>query len=198
MAGDVSNKLLAILVGVAVVVSVIGLFIGAPGGITGLAPGANQTGYATANVQANVELDVRDNSIFLGNLRPLDTNSSESYAAKDNFTINNSGRTVVDVRYWGNESIWTYDCGGTQTLNQSNVSNNCYQMRLISNGTGAAANNSYENYQNVKIGYGNITAILRDLPSASVFTIGINVTVPKYQPSGSARNVSLTFEAMES
>jgi hypothetical protein len=196
MAGDVSNKTLAILVGVAIVVSVIGVFIGEPGKLTGMQQ-ANATGYAAAIVQSDIQLTMVDNTIWLGNLRPLDRNSSEASESKDNLTINNSGRTTVDVRYWGNESIWTYDCGGTDTANQSDTTSNCYQMRVMGN-TSGAVQGSYTAYQNTILQYGNATSLLTDLLSEGVFTVGVNVTVPRYQPSGYSKNVSLWFEASES
>ncbi len=196
MAGDVSNKTLSILVGVAVIVSVIGLFVGAPGALTGL-QAANATGYSAADVVADVQLTMVDSGIYLGSLRPLDTNSSEAAESGDNLTINNSGKTTVDVSYWSNESIWSYDCGGVDTANQTGQTGPCFQMRVMGDG-GATIAGSYATYQDTILFHGNSTALLTDLPADGVFTVGVNVTVPAYQPSGYSMNVSLWFEATES
>jgi hypothetical protein len=194
MAGDVSNKTLAILVGVAVVVSVIGLFVGAPGAITGLAGAHNVTSYAGANVLADVALTAHVDAIFLGDLRPDDTNSSDE--TSDILTIGNTGRAVVDVAYWANDSIWEYNCDNTDTA-QSGSADDCFQMRLVNNDSGAVLGSYDTAYQNIVIGYTSAFTLVTDLDTGDNMSLGVNVTVPHYERATVA-NTSIWFEGSES
>jgi hypothetical protein len=193
MKEEISNKTLAVLVGVAVVVAVLGLFSGAPASLTGLALVDNVTSYAAANVVGDVQLTAHVDAIFLGDLLPDDTNSSDE--ADDNLTIGNTGRAVVDVAYWANDSIWEYNCDNTDTP-QGDSADSCFEMILYTNDSGAVLGSYDTAYQDIVIGYGSAFTLVTDLDTGDNITLGINVTVPHYERATVA-NTSIWFEGTE-
>ena len=129
MGNDISNKTLAILVLIAIVVSVVGIFTG-KGGVTGMASAENASGQVALTVLADVDINATDNAISFGNMLNDQTNNSET--ADDNITIVNIGQTRVDIDYWANQSLFVKENGTLGTTNPSrNTSDESYKIKVM-------------------------------------------------------------------
>lgn len=205
MAQDISNKTLAILAGIAIVVSVIGLFIrGAPVSITGMAPNSNETGTVQGTIQSNVQVNLSDNTINFGNVRNEDVYDSWNISAgADWLTSRNIGTTAIEVDFWSKYALF-YDhlndtakhCNGNgsatsncRTSSSRNITDPSYQFKvqnLSTSGAGCLID-SKEAYTNTIVdGESGALApqVADSLAAGDRFNISIYIDVPKYEESG--------------
>ena len=196
---DVSNKILAILFGIFIVISAIGLFVG-EGRITGMASVENETGNVTATVIADIDINATDESIDFGNVLNTWINRSEDVpgdknGSRDNITIQNVGKTIADIDYWANQSIFDKKNGTIDADNPNKAkADDSYKIRILENGTCGEVNITI--YTNVSIGYGNMTDLIADCSQDDEFTVGIQIYVPEYELSG-GKSSMLYFRATE-
>jgi hypothetical protein len=194
---DVSNKTLAILFGIFVIISGIGLLFGEKG-ITGMVAEENETGNVSLIVVADVDINATDDQIDFGEVSNLYFNRSEDNAVTngtgDNITIESIGTTVVDIDYWANDSLFDKLNGTLDIDNSGANADESYQIRIIENGT--CGNVQITTYTNVSVGFGNVTNLIEDCNQYDEFTVGIQIYVPQYEPSG-AKQSTLFFRAVE-
>src|SRR3989344_9138612 len=177
MSDDISNKTLAILVGVAIVISVFGLFISlSDSNITGMhvINISSGTGTASFSVRGNLVLTITDAAINLGTLEIDETKTSEGVS--DWFNIQNDGSVNFNVYTYGASVT---DSPFTSTTNgANNLPNNYYFVHAYSSESGTINGSTYAPVPN---GIGNKRLLISSLNnegSSDAAKIGINVTVP--------------------
>jgi len=192
---EVSNKTLAILFGIFIVISAIGLSLW-NARITGMATQENETGNVTATVVTDVDINATDESIDFGNVLNDWFNKSEDNATgPDNITIESIGATIVDIDYWANQSLFSKKNSSDDIDNIGNANaDQSYQIRILKNGTCGEV--SIKTYTNISIGFGNVTDLIADCDLNDEFTVGVQIYVPHYEPTGAKKSL-LYFRATE-
>lgn len=171
-----SNKTLASLLVVLIVISGISLFVVMTkmtgSGVTGY---ASSTGVGVTNVTVSevTYINVTDNFIELGILEPGSTNNSEN--VNDFFTVQNDGSININISVYDATSPFSgTGCSATP--------NSCYQVHgNSSDGSIDAA------YTNVPSGAGTQHLLCHDVPFADggdECVIGVQMTIPVDEPSG--------------
>lgn len=185
---DISNKTLAVLVSLAIVVSIAGL-IGTLSiknqEITGatIANVTSLAGTTSLVVSDNIILTLTDDTINLGNLGATEIASSDSVS--DFFRLSNDGTINFNVFAYGVSSPFTSTTNGANVL-----PNNNYRV-YAKNATGGTANTTV---RNVPGSVGNKTLLVSALSfvNGNDFAfLGINVTVPADETAGS-KSAALT------
>ncbi len=181
---DISNKTLAVLVLLAIVVSIAGL-IGTLNTknqrITGAVVSNVSDGIGTTSlaVNSNIILTLTDNAINLGNLGVTESASSDS--VNDFFNLSNDGTTSFNVYAYAASST---NSPFTSTTNGANIlPNNNYKV-YAKNAVGGTANTTH---RNVLVGVGNKTLLVSALGfvnGADYASLGINATVPPDESAG--------------
>ena len=120
---EISNSTLALLVVVAIIVSVSGTLVslsklsllGGFMGLTGMVSSSvNATGLVNLSVETTTYINATDNEIQLGVLEPGGTGTSEG--VEDWFHLRNDGSVNITIRFWSHPDI---DIGGRGAINQS-------------------------------------------------------------------------------
>ena len=178
---EISNKAISILVITAILISLVGIFMGKEG-ITGMASAENQTTQVSLYVTSGVDINLTDNSVSFGNMLNEGWNNSET--VNDNITAENVGSTIIDVEYWANQSLFVKKNG---TTNQNNPSrgdpDESFKIKVLN--VGGCSENNVTSYTNATIGFSNIKALVGDCANGDKFTVGFEVYVPNYEPAGS-------------
>ena len=186
MSKDISNNVLAILVGLGIVVSLVGLVsLTNSSSITG-APVSNVssgTGTTSLGVRGNLILTLTDNAINLGDLEIGETKFSEEVG--DFFTVQNDGSVDFNVYAYGAVSPFDSPTGGADT-----VPNSYYQIHANSTESGTANTT----YKDVPLLADKVLLVstLNKQNSQDAANIGIKVTVPLDEPEGS-KSAALTL-----
>ncbi|MBD3309616.1 hypothetical protein GF351_00165 [Candidatus Woesearchaeota archaeon] len=218
MAEDISNKTLAILAGIAIVVSVVGLFIrGAPVAITGMAPNTNETGTVLGTVTSNVQVNLTDNTINFGNIQNEEVwnSSTLSDTTSDYLTAKNIGTSSIEVDFWSHYALF-YDLlndtskhcnslndttSSCRDLSNRSESDDSYQFQVqdISTSGDGCLMDTYESYNNVVVDLdsgASAPQVADSMASGDRFNISIRIDVPKYEESGPV-NTSVYVSALE-
>ena len=191
---EVSNKTLAVLFGIFIVISLIGIFFGEEK-ITGMVAEENETGNVTATVVADIDINATDGTIDFGYVLNTFWNNSENSVPPDNITIESLGNTIADIDYWANQSLFAKRNGSTDVDNIGNANEDeSYKIRILD--AGGCGNAQITSYENVSIGFGDITDLIEDCNKNDEFTVGIQIYVPLYEPSGAKKSI-LYFRATE-
>jgi len=129
-------------------------------------------GTATFTVDANLVLDITDDTINLGTVQVSDTKNSED--AGDWFTVENNGSVNMDVSAFAGADPFA----GTSTFPGSN-----YQIHANSTESGTPTTA----YANIPASAGTAVLLIDELqPGTSVDSaqIGVQVTVPADETAG--------------
>ena len=102
--GEISNRTLAVLVILAILVSLLSLFIGRAKIVTVGQP-LTTTGYVTANVQADVDI-VTEGGIDFGNVIPGNSYSSINLAGNKYIKVASVGSTTAKIGYRTNYALF--------------------------------------------------------------------------------------------
>lgn len=108
---DLSNKTLALLVGVAIAISVVGIFVAQRGSITGLA--TSGTGWVNLTVEEQVWINISDNSTVFPNGSieqdsycadihtdaTANANWTDASGANDPIVVTNLGNTGINITF---------------------------------------------------------------------------------------------------
>jgi len=186
MSNEISNNVLAVLVGIGIVVSLVGVvFFANSASITG-APIVNvssATGTTSLGVRGNLVLTLTDNAINLGDLELGETESSED--VNDFFTVQNDGSNDFDVYAYGTASPFTSPTNGANA-----IPNNYYQIHANSSESGTA---NYT-YGNVPLQENKVLLVdaLNKQNSQDAANIGVKVIIPSDEPEGS-KSATLTI-----
>ncbi|MEW5896508.1 MAG: hypothetical protein AB1668_02345 [Nanoarchaeota archaeon] len=201
-ADDVSNKLLAFLVGIGVLISLVSLIasLSSPTIIAGSSTGAAITnvtsgaGTTSLAVRANLVLTLIDSAIDLGTLEIGATNVSSDNVT-DYFTVRNDGSVNFDVYAYGSTSPFTSSTGGADTL-----PNSYFQVNLDSTQSGILNRALNYSYTDVPSGVATKVLLLSALSKANTAdeaNIGIQVSIPDDEPAGS-KSADITILAVAS
>ncbi len=187
---DVSNKTLAVLVSLAIVVSLAGLVgtLGTNQRITGAAVSNVTSGSGTTSlaVSSNLVLTLVDSAINFGNIGVGESNTSDK--ANDFFNLSNDGSTAFDVYAYGATMA---DSPFTSTTGGANLLPNRYYNVYAKD---AASGTPYTVHKNVNASVGNKTLLVDALGfenGADFARLGINITVPLDESAGS-KSAALT------
>ena len=184
-----SNKALASLLVVLIVISGVSLFIvitkTAGPGITGY---ASSTGVGVTNVTVSeaTYINVTDNFINLGVLEPGSTNNSENVA--DYFNVQNDGSVDINISVYDEAS--PFSGTGCKT-----TPNSCYQVHGVS-ASGGSIDATYTNVpRNATTQHG----VCFDVPfvdgvDTDDCEIGVQMTIPVDEPSGT-KSATMTIVA---
>ncbi|MBU0459432.1 MAG: hypothetical protein KJ771_01350 [Nanoarchaeota archaeon] len=185
---EVSNQTLVVLVGVAIVISVIGLLTStlSTQNITGtlITNVTADTGTTSFGVKSNIVLTITDPAINLGDLEIDENKTSEDVT--DWFVIRNDGSIDFDVYAYGIDSPFTSTANGANLL-----PNNYYFVHANSSDSGTA-NTTYVSVPN---GVGNKHLLIDALDNEGgldTAKIGIKVIVPHDEQAG-AKTADLTI-----
>jgi len=191
MAEDISNKALAVLLVVAIVISVVGTWsVIRSAKITGYATNVTtQTGTASLTVTGNLIIDLTDTTIDLGNLEIADTNRSENVdgGVGDFFEAENDGSVDMDVKAYNGTELW--DTASTPTE---------YWMVYCNSTTdaGATCNETYGPVPADSTSAVTLIESLGNTAGSRSFKAGVNVSVPLLEGSGS-KSGSVIFLALQ-
>ncbi|MBI4739492.1 hypothetical protein HY772_08200 [Candidatus Woesearchaeota archaeon] len=197
---DISNKTLAILVGIGILFSMGGLIasitasINYPALITGnpVANVSSGTGSSTLKVKSHLVLNITDAAINLGDLALGETNSSEE--TNDFFVVQNDGSVDFNVFVYGaaaTDSPFTSTTDGANTL-----PNNYYLVHANSTESGTA-NATYTPVPSTAANKRLLISGLQKQNSVDSAKIGIKVTVPIDEPAGN-KSAALTIYVEQS
>jgi len=211
---EISNSTLALLVVVAIVVSVFGILISlskmsqqGAGGITGMFT-SQLTGSANLTVPSTASIkwvagngDVNSTSINLGNVFPNATNTSDT--ANDFWTIENDGSVKVAIRISSSpfnqgglaSGVYTNSTGygpflsntsiATGCVNPTTLNHTCFMVKCNSTQSGIGCGNAYYPLGNETVTSARL--FVDDLEAGDdrdEVAFGVNVTVPLGEPSG--------------
>lgn len=185
---EISNKTLAVLVGIAIVVSLVGLLAGR-GRITGMAVEENETGAVNVTVTSDIDINATDASIDFGTMINQQCNTSEGLG--DNITIQNIGATPVDIDYWADDCLF-----GKQNASDDAcvAADNAYKIKFDKGGCSAT---SISTYTNTVIGFGSVAVdAVTDCETDDEFTVLIQACVPVYETPGAVGS-TLNFKATQ-
>jgi hypothetical protein len=175
---EISNKMLAALLGGLIVISLISLFVtisklSSPG-VTGYAS-SQGIGITNVTVASTTYINITDDYIYLGVLEPGDTNNSE--LANDWWTVENAGSVPINVS--------VYDSGTSPFSGTgcSTIPNSCYQVHGYSSQSGSTDSA----YTNMPASAGTMHQVCGDLSftdSIDECVVGIKMTIPADEPAG--------------
>lgn len=187
MADDISNKALAALLVVAIVISVVGTWsVIRSAKITGFATNVTtQTGTASVTVLGNLILDLTDTNVDLGTLEIGSSNNSNT--VNDYFIAENDGSVAIDVKVYNGTELW--DTAITPTDNWKVYCN------TTSDG-GATCNTTHGPVPATSAGATLIISDLGNTAGTRSFSAGVNVTVPALEDAG-AKTGSIVFLAVQ-
>jgi len=217
---EISNKTLAILIVIAMLISIVGLFVGR-GGITTAGKAAEQTsqsGALTISVSPDVAIFV-EGTITIPDVAIGETKNSEDASVTDKYIrVAAQGKTPVRISYYADETDPLFDnqLDGTPQTNPP-TSDSSFQLHIVSGGTLVGGTNpgtitdcaypqkSYGgSYEPVVWGTANRVLLVNDCSSdpgaADIregFQAGIEVTVPQREKANVAKTTTLYFYAQE-
>ena len=182
---DVSNKTLAVLVSLAIIVSIAGLVLTLgmknqriPGAaVTNVSSGSGTTSFSVGSF---LILTLSDNTVNLGSFGIGESASSDS--ASDFFTARNDGTINFDVYAYGasnSDSPFITSTGGANLL-----PNEYYKVY----GKDSVSGTANTTYRNVPAAVGNRTLLVKNVGytnGADTARLGVNVTIPADEPAGS-------------
>lgn len=200
--GDISNKTLAILVGVAIVVSLVGLLSVGKGGVVYISGRAGSgEGPVSLNLTSEVSIKV-ENAIDFGNGRvwanstnaTLDSDAGTVQwgtwaAGKKYIKVENDGTVNISVNVTADQNAATF-IGGT---------NPSFKLKAVETETGACAGTLVTTYTDVPDGTEdpiNICDLLMYGLGEDEFNVSVRLVVPSDAPAGQ-RNTTLTFSAVQ-
>ena len=209
---DISNSTLGVLVGIALVVSLIGLFSLPQGGLSSIT-GLGTTGVARINITEAARVNVTTTLIDFGNgtLKQGETSCTLSSdrdgdindcfqeefgndgPKSGGFQLVNSGSVNINVTVRGTKN-GSLTSGSTSFWGQAN---GAYLYRCNGHGNGTDAQNNFTVVQNFT--EANTLLCMGDLPSADGtdgFHVDINITIP--EGATGLFNDTLTFGASAS
>ena len=201
---DISNKTLAILVGIAIVISLVGILSIGKGGIVYMTgKGTSGAGPVTFNATSEVSIKVTG-SIDWGNGR---VNSTATSA-----TLDSNAGTVVGGTWSAITKYIVIENDGTVNISvnlSADGSNNAaglvggtsptFQMKAIETESGACAGTLGTTYTDVpssaEIPF-NICDLLQYGLTVDQFNVSAKLVIPSDAPAG-ARNATITFSATQ-
>ncbi|MFC1728654.1 hypothetical protein ACFLZ7_04310 [Nanoarchaeota archaeon] len=190
---DVSNKTLALLVGIALVVSVIGLVAGPKVALTGRAPSGE--GIGTLNLLGDLSIDMIDSKIdFLngtvqsGQVCDLDSAAVAKEATHcegdwldnvlDVITVNNTGSVSANITVTSDKNAASWISGTGSTAE--------YKLH-----SGTCAGTAQSAYTTLTTGE---TAFCDDVANGENLNLTLKIQVP-WDGSTGAQNATITFTA---
>ena len=201
--GDVSNKTLAILVGVAIVVSLIGLLSVGRGGITYL---TGMSGSGTGPVSVNLSSEVSiliTSSIDFGNGRVNSTNPNATLDSDANTVVGGSWTPVqkyIKVENDGtvNISVNVSADGNNRAAGLIGGTNPLFQLKGVATEASSCVTlgTTYTNVPNSTEAPFNICDRLRFGKTNDEFNVSALVAIPSDAGTGQ-RNATLTFSASQ-
>lgn len=200
---DISNKTLAILVGVAIVVSLLGILSIGKGGVTYMTGrGSSGSGPVSFNATSEVSIKVTG-SIDWGNGR---VNSDAPYATLDSDADTVVGGSWTPIQQYINvENDGTVNISVNVNANGDNNANGliggtspAFQMKGVSTESGSCVTlaSSYTNVPNATETPFQICDILQYVNDADSFNVAAKVVIPSDAATG-ARNATITFSATQ-
>lgn len=193
---EISNKTLAVLVVIAIIVCLVTMFL-AMGKVRIITVG-KAGGNITVTVPEEVSITAIDNLIAFGEVRNDRWNNSDEI--NDWVIIQNSGTSVIDVSYWANKTMFIKVNGTVDQDLGVDESDEGYKMKINAGHGCTSVESAYDNaYTDTYI---NTSAIpdTRDLifgcPAEAQFNVGVHVHVPLWEPSGDKIS-ELNFQAEE-
>ena len=189
MGKDISNETIALLVGVGIIISVVGLFLNITGtgivGITGAHPSGDETGTGTTeiNVSAYVDGEVEDGDIDLGDHGIGQVNNSEDML--DWYVIETIGTVTINIS--ANASSSLFD---SLDLDSDYYQIHCHNITPVGDGTCTQA-------EYTAVTDGAPTLLVNDLLRYTKTRIGIQATVPPDETAG-VKSGDITFFFEES
>ena len=211
--GDISNKTLAILVVIAIIVSLVSLFIGR--GVVTVGKGPSVAEQDIGLVQATVTADVQiwaQGDINFGNQQP--GGAAVNSETEEYILVASTGGTPADIDYWtddttGNSGVLFDNLLATGLPNSVPVADGSFQFHLVTPvgqsitvgpNTGAMAVCGGTYTPVLGGGYGNIAALGSGSPALLVtdcnganrqgFRFGVQIQVPNNEPT-TAKSVTV-------
>jgi len=191
---------LAILVVIAILISVVGLFMKTGVIKTGQAIEALEPGEVRATVEANVELTLGGFPLNFGTVVPLEVKTSDIDVGGPPLTIKSTGSSSADISYWGGDTLFdNLLIGG---LNAGGVADPSFQIKIVSQDCtgGLDAGWGLGAYETVLIGSGFEKDIVADCigdASQQGIEIAFRIEVPPLEPGTGLKTSTLTFKGIE-
>src|SRR3989344_4633156 len=175
---EISNKHLAILIGFAIMLSIIGLFISPAPVITGglIFNITNSTGTTSFAVKGNLVVTLTDAAINLGSLEFGENKSSENVS--DWFEFRNDGSVDFDVYAYGAASPFSSTTNGANTL-----PTNYYQVHGYST-TSGLVNTTYRAVPNSLANKTLLFSGIVNTDGIDTGKVGIKVEIPIDEDAG--------------